>query len=442
MSVRKTPKPTKSKASNDGEPSTKRNGLDLPYLNTLQFNIPHKGKRASFMEPLPEYIPSYSPRSQFPRSPEQFGGRSMSNYVQYPDKNKVHKIANRLTEDEDFINIVREYECDITQREYGTSITKCLSNATASYTMELSPIGHGVSGYVHKGVRTSEDSGIITPIAIKIILRSASKNRDDFLHEFIRDAAVSYRMGAADIGPEVYEVITLTSGSTTRGIIVMELFEEDLTSFYKKKLFNAYDVKEAAQQIFITIDNLVNQNFFCVDLKPHNFVVREDEIEVIGVGTSRYNKVRMIDFEIRFCRDTQPIIAWIKGDSIYKKWTASPHAMSINNVLTYILCLIYRLIAYAEMDENDVMPGLDIGDYSINLGTFNGDDLDTFEGSRREKQRAIYTIAERFILGKGLNLLSFTNNIIFYALKKFPLADRDTLIKDLIAKLKALHASY
>ena len=212
-------------------------------------------------------------------------------------------------------------------------------------------LGKGAFGTVYRGSLIKDGRGDVIPIAMKIVKLTDDSGSvdDDKVALFTNEWKMSHIMSKREIGPDIYDVCTVKiKGTVAFGVLVMELFEGDMLTFYglnrgqpSPLKFRAHEDQLTAELTVELIRKLVNEGFYCVDLKAGNVVYRKE---------GKTLKLRLIDFDINYCNDPTPIIEWINAKITYRKLNIDPL-----DVLTHVLCLIYRLNIYG-YSKVDVMP--------------------------------------------------------------------------------------
>jgi hypothetical protein len=98
-------------------------------------------------------------------------------------------------------------------------------------------------------------------------------------------------MGYENIGPFIYAGIALKLPNGNYGLVlVMDHYDSDLSTYLKD---HPQDNDAYVKAFMIIKDLILKYNRFCLDIKPHNFVIRE-----LPDGDT---DVRMIDFDSLFC---------------------------------------------------------------------------------------------------------------------------------------------
>ena len=133
-------------------------------------------------------------------------------------------------------------------------------------------------------------------IALKMV-DYANEKPEDF--ERVRrtiqyEAQLGKMMGEIGVGPQVYSVQFDDRNKTA--LIGMEFMDMDLKTFFKKRAPVMEDVLEDLEQrLTRVLDRMARAGIKCLDLKPENVMVNVDKVGNI-------DKVRVIDFDTRFCR--------------------------------------------------------------------------------------------------------------------------------------------
>lgn len=256
---------------------------------------------------------------------------------------------------------------------FRNSLNECLLNVNPDYAYTIFKfVGEGSGGYVYAATRTTKINPHLNPrviIAVKVL---PIEDMQIFESEYI----MAVLMGEKDIGPKVFDSFILPSNPPTslpNGIITMELFEGTMHAFYSGfSKPSLYVLDATGKQVYNLLYRLiVEEGFFCTDLKPGNFVYRNNVPVKMSQGIT-YTQVRMIDFDVEYCPDIGPLDAWVRTENKY---------INTSDVCVYISCLIYRIITF-HAKSVDPMPHLESGAYS----------------SSHEEGKEIYRFAKEFIL--------------------------------------------
>lgn len=138
-------------------------------------------------------------------------------------------------------------------------------------------------------------------IALKLVDYSKEKAEQ---HGNIRqtvkfEAQLGKMMGELGVGPHVYSVQFDDVNKTA--LIGMEFMDINLHTFFKKSapvLEGA--LEDLEQRLTRVLDRMARAGIKCLDLKPENVMVNVDKVGNI-------DKVRIIDFDTRFCQQHESI---------------------------------------------------------------------------------------------------------------------------------------
>jgi hypothetical protein len=178
-------------------------------------------------------------------------------------------------------------------------------------------------------------------------------------------------MSEVKLGPHVYESFYIQQEHTElfTQYLIMDYYPYDCLTFLIRNQKNNNIVKTVMKKMINVIYRMIfEHNLYCVDIKPHNFVIKESNLDV-----------RMIDFGGDYCYNTLDYL-------------------NLNPYELYFV-LIYQLSLFV----------LDI-DTAINICA---SELRQYNGSINELiDNAIYN--EELLLGKYVNDTEMNNEMILF----------------------------
>jgi hypothetical protein len=188
-----------------------------------------------------------------------------------------------------------------------------LINCTGEDIELIKMIGKGKSGKIYLANYKNKQ------IAIKIITyeNCEPSYHNEYINLLISEIENSYTMEELELGPIVYDAFYIDKETQIDNFfgsfdtynincyILMELFTKSVTELYSDKL-DIQDYQQIHKNMLSIINKQVYYKYYCLDVKPENFVVKKTNDK-----TNNKYTVKMIDYD--WC------ISYTKFDmSIYK----------------------------------------------------------------------------------------------------------------------------
>ena len=158
----------------------------------------------------------------------------------------------------------------------GFILSKC-SSLTFIKSKKMDFIGRGSFGMVIGGVLKRKKK-----VAIKYIMIQNATIRK----QTIKEVRFANLMAKKNIGPKVYDSFMVNLPKMDIVVIIMERFETDGAYISPSHSKNHTII----QRMMLLIRKMIHNKLYCFDIKPINFVLNRDPLEV-----------KMIDFGGKFC---------------------------------------------------------------------------------------------------------------------------------------------
>ena len=212
-----------------------------------------------------------------------------------------------------------KYTVDISQQLDPRSVIEALKKCSRWRDTGEPPVHLGEGGYgVVYGfvIRKKNRLGILgSPKNVAIKMQAIKKRK---LIDFIKEAQYAAELGDKGISPKVYSTFYYEVKSPNLpprrvpeyvGIIVMERFQMSVLDALMKPPQNMKIryIQQMLTGMFNVIDRMLQENIYCSDIKPGNFVVnflRRDPVGFPNVINSV--DVALIDFSAVFCKRQAP----------------------------------------------------------------------------------------------------------------------------------------
>ena len=187
------------------------------------------------------------------------------------------------------MSLIRNYKCDkkYTSNEIINECARKVSNVEIK-----KELGRGSFGTVYLAIANID--GEDRSIAIKKIklLYTDENDMNEALDSLFNEIEYSYYMGELDIGPTVYDAFYIND--TVRNYIIQYIFMEPGVYSVGEYLLKRSIDDDRKKYVITSMIHLIHKNLFdvkmfCLDIKPDNFIITED------------NKVKMIDFGADWC---------------------------------------------------------------------------------------------------------------------------------------------
>jgi len=223
-----------------------------------------------------------------------------------------------------------KYTVDISQQLDPQTVIEALKKCSRLRDTGEPPIhlGKGGFGVVYGFViRRKNRLGIQgSPIKVAIKMQVIKKGK---LINFIKESQYAAELGDKGISPKIYSAFyydiknnrasRLRRSGTAIGIIVMERFQMSVFDALTKtpKYVEGRYIQQMLIGVFNVIDRMLEENIYCNDFKPDNFVVNFLRKDPVGEPTLIDNvDVALIDFSADFCSRQAPhYIQTIKGQA-------------------------------------------------------------------------------------------------------------------------------